>query len=213
MVKGLNWILYKHMQLFFSSIILVLGKGEMDLFEIKNNKILSRKSSVGYSSRISYYRSGEGVPFRWEMQPGIAKESSQAKELPPLTPPPKFLSLGLAKPCITDSKKSASTMSKLRFWKKRVIKIKSKKPQEDCFHENFDALSWLDCSSDSESMASPRGSSFSSSSSSMSMMKSSRSSLNSVCSCSERSVKQVYGGCFPMNMSRVLVSITRRNWK
>ncbi|CAI8611165.1 unnamed protein product [Vicia faba] len=183
----------------------------MNLFEIESNKILSRKSSVGCSSRISYYRSGEGVPFKWEMQPGIARESSPAKELPPLTPPPKFLSLGLAKPCILDTKKSASTMSKLRFWKKRIVKIKSKKPQEDCFHQDFDALSWLDCSTDSESMASPRGSSFSSSSSSMSMMKSTRSSLTLACSCSESPVKRVYGGCFPMNMSRILVSITRRD--
>ncbi|XP_058755396.1 uncharacterized protein LOC131628577 [Vicia villosa] len=183
----------------------------MGLFEIESNKILSRKSSVGCSSRISYYRSGEGVPFKWEMQPGIAKESSPAKELLPLTPPPKFHSSGLAKPCILDSKKSPSTMSKLKLWKKRVIKIKSRKPQEDCFHQDFDALSWLDCSSDSESMASPRGSSFSSSSSSMSTMKSTHSSLNSVYSCSERTVKPVFGGCFPMNMSRVLVSITRRN--
>lgn len=183
----------------------------MNLFEIESNKILSRKSSVGCSSRISYYRSGEGVPFKWEMQPGIAKESSPAKELPPLTPPPKFLSLGLAKPCILDTKIPVTAMSKLRFWKKRVIKIKSNKPQEDCFHEDFDVLSWLDCSSDSEFMASPRGSSFSSSSSSMSMINSTRSSLNSVCSCSERTIKRVYGGCFPMNMRRVLVSITRRD--
>jgi len=189
----------------------------MDLFEIESNKILSRRSSVGCSSRISYYRSGEGVPFKWEMQPGIAKESSTKEVLPPLTPPPKILSLGLPKPSILDPKKPASTMSKLKFWKKRVVKIKSKKPQQDCFHEDFDVLSRLDCSSDSESMASPRGSSFSSSSSSMSLMKSTRSSLHSVCSsCSESNTKQVYGkpstlGCFPMHISRVLVSITRRD--
>ncbi|WJX91088.1 hypothetical protein P8452_72914 [Trifolium repens] len=77
----------------------------MDLFEIESNKILSRKSSVGCSSRISYYRTGEGVPFKWEMQPGIAKESSPKEVLPPLTPPPKFLSLGLPKPSILEAKK------------------------------------------------------------------------------------------------------------
>ncbi|KAK2412565.1 hypothetical protein QL285_047743 [Trifolium repens] len=182
----------------------------MDLFEIESNKILSRKSSVGCSSRISYYRTGEGVPFKWEMQPGIAKESSPKEVLPPLTPPPKFLSLGLPKPSILEAKKPSSTMSKLRLWKKRVLKTKCRKPQEDSFHEDFDLLSGLDCSSDSESMMSPRGSSFSSSSSSLSLMKSSRSSLNSACSCSENTTKRVYGSCFPVHISRVLVSITRR---
>jgi hypothetical protein len=34
--------------------------------------------------------------------------------------------------------------------------------------------------------------------------------LNSVCSCSESTTKRVYGSCFPVNISRVLVSITRR---
>ncbi|XP_061361641.1 uncharacterized protein LOC133305435 [Gastrolobium bilobum] len=183
-------------------------------FKNQNDKslsnILSRKSSVGCSSRISYYRSGEGVPFKWEMQPGVAKEP-QKEELPPLTPPPALLSRGLPKPCIPDPK--PSTRSRLRFWKKRVERGKSKKPQ-DCFNEDaidFDILARLDCSSDSESMASPRGSSFSSSSS-MSFTKS-RPLLQSACS--ESPIREVYGtpltlGCFPMRFSRVLVSIARR---
>ncbi|XP_027368763.1 uncharacterized protein LOC113874748 [Abrus precatorius] len=172
-------------------------------FEYENDKslskILSRRSSVGCSSRISYYRSGEGVPFKWEMQPGIAKEQPK-EELPPLTPPPALLSQGLPKPCISYSK--ASTRSRLWFWKKSVKKGKSKKTQ-DCFHEDviaLDILEGLDCSSDSDSMGSPRGSSFSSSSS-MSFMKS--------------PIREVYGRpftfrCFPMHVSRVLLSITRR---
>nr|XP_004508238.1 uncharacterized protein LOC101505167 [Cicer arietinum] len=199
------------MQLSQSHPKIIVRKGVMDLFEIES-KILSRRSSVGCSSRISYYRSGEGVPFKWEMQPGVAKEESPKEELPPLTPPPAILSLGLPKPCILDNK-SASTMSKMWFWRKRVVK--SKKPlQEYCFREDFDVVSRLDCSSDSESMASPRGSSFSSSSSSMSLMKSTRSSLNSTCS--ESTNKRVYGkpltlGCFPMHISRIFVSITSRD--
>ncbi|TKY54567.1 hypothetical protein E2542_SST18979 [Spatholobus suberectus] len=166
------------------------------------SKILSRRSSMECSSRISYYRSGEGVPFKWEMQPGIAKE--QPKEyLPPLSPPPALLNLGLPKPCIPDPK--PSTRSRLRFWRKRVKRGKSKRTQ-DCFHEDvtgLDILARLDCSSDSESVASSRGSSFSSWSS-MSFMKS-----------PTTTIREVYGrpltGCFPMHVSRVFVSIARRD--
>ncbi|RDX90390.1 hypothetical protein CR513_27745, partial [Mucuna pruriens] len=134
-------------------------------FEYQNmslSKIVSRGSSMGCSSRISYYRSGEGVPFKWEMQPGIAKEQPK-EDVPPLSPPPALLSMGLPKPCIPDPK--SSTRSRLRFWRKRVKGGKSKKSSsQHCFHEedvigNLDILARLDhCSSDSESVVSPRGS-------------------------------------------------------
>ncbi|KAJ1433480.1 hypothetical protein SESBI_06015 [Sesbania bispinosa] len=172
-------------------------------FEYQNDKswskILSRRSSVGCSSRISYYRSGEGVPFQWEMQPGIPKDQSPTEELPPLTPPPAILSLGLPKPCIVDPEPS-TRKSRLWFWKKRG---KNKKQQEEeCFSEDVIDFDVLDCSSDSESMASPRDSSFSfSSSSSLSLMKS-------------HPIRQVHGrsftlGCFPTH--GVLISIARRD--
>ncbi|KAK7329783.1 hypothetical protein VNO77_23962 [Canavalia gladiata] len=166
------------------------------------SKILSRRSSMECSSRISYYRSGEGVPFKWEMQPGIAKEQPE-EELPPLTPPPALLSLGLPKPCIPEPK--PSNRSWLLFWKKKVKFGKTNKAQY-CFHQDvadLDVLSTLDCSSDSESIASPRGSSFSSLSS-MSSIK------------SPTPTGQVYGrpftlGCLPLHISRLLVSIARRD--
>lgn len=170
------------------------------------SKILSRRSSLGCSSRNSYYRSGEGVPFKWEMQPGVAKERPK-DDLPPLSPPPALRSLGLPKPCIPDPK--PSTRSRLRFWKKRVKRGKSKKPSQVCFQEEdvsgLDMLVRLDCSSDSESVESSRGSSFSSWSS-MSFMKSP----------TKTTLREVYGrsltlGCFPMHVSRVFVSIARRN--
>lgn len=176
--------------------------------------LLSRRSSIGCSSRISYYRSsGEGVPFQWEMQPGIAKEP-HIEVIPPLTPPPAILSRGFPKPCVLDPEPSTRT-SRLKFWKKKVKIGKSKKPhQDDCSNEDFDVFSRLDYSSDSESMVSPRGSSFSSSSSSMSFVKS-RPSFQSTCSETESSI---YGrrsmnnlGCFPMHFSRILVSIARRD--
>ncbi|KAK7347730.1 hypothetical protein VNO80_22269 [Phaseolus coccineus] len=178
-------------------------------FEYENmslSKILSKRSSLGCSSRNSYYRSGEGVPFKWEMQPGVAKEQPK-DDLPPLSPPPALLSRGLPKPCIPHPK--SSTRSRLRFWKKRVKHGKSKKSSQDCFHEEdvivLDMLARLDCSSDSESVASSRGSSFSSWSS-MSFMKSP----------TKTTVREVYGrpltlGCFPMHVSRVFVSIARRD--
>ena len=181
------------------------------------SKILSRRSSVGCSSRLSYYRSGEGVPFIWEMQPGIAKEAPK-EVLPPLTPPPALLSLGLPKPCIHEPK--PSTKSRLRFWTtKRVRRGRSnKKPHQECLNDDddgvgfFGILARLDYSSDSESMASPCRSSLSSSSS-LSFVKS-RPSLQSTSS--ESPPREVYGrhfnlGCFPAHISRVLVSIARRD--
>lgn len=180
---------------------------------------------MGCSSRISYYRSGEGVPFKWEMQPGVAKEPQKEELVPPLTPPPAILSMGLPKPSIMDPEEETSSTrySRLRFWKKRVKRGKSKKKKQtqDCFNNKkknedvsgFDMLARLEfCSSDSESvMASPRGSSFSSSSSSssLSLVKSRPSLQSSACSESPM-IKQVYGGrpllslgCFPLHVSRV----------
>ncbi|XWS73238.1 hypothetical protein CRYUN_Cryun02cG0110700 [Craigia yunnanensis] len=68
--------------------------------ELFFNRIISRNSSVGCSSRIYYYRSSEGKPFNWEMQPGTPKEPQKEDILPPISPPPAVLSLGLPKPCI-----------------------------------------------------------------------------------------------------------------
>ncbi|XVF34207.1 hypothetical protein REPUB_Repub18cG0039000 [Reevesia pubescens] len=68
--------------------------------ELLFNRIISRNSSVGCSSRIYYYRSSEGIPFNWETQPGTPKESQKEDILPPISPPPAVLSLGLPKPRI-----------------------------------------------------------------------------------------------------------------
>ncbi|KAK3221515.1 hypothetical protein Dsin_008540 [Dipteronia sinensis] len=56
--------------------------------ELLFNKVISRNSSVGCSSRILYYRSAEGVPFKWEMQLGTPKDPPTEDILPPLSPPP-----------------------------------------------------------------------------------------------------------------------------
>ncbi|QHO50317.1 hypothetical protein HN51_002151 [Arachis hypogaea] len=186
------------------------------------SKILSRRSSVGCSSRLSYYRSGGGeggVPFKWEKQPGVAKEKSPEEVIPPLTPPPALVSLGLPKPCIHYEPSKHTKLMRLRFWKKRGrrIMMRSKKAQQECnnseggcccYDEDVGFLNNnVDYSSDSESTmmtsSSPRGSVLSYSS-------------FSSCSCSSSSSSRervIYGrpfnlGCFP-NV-RVMVSIARR---
>ncbi|XP_071909036.1 uncharacterized protein [Coffea arabica] len=88
------------------------------------NRILSRESSVGQSSRI-YYRRPEGVPFRWEMQPGTPKNLPEDEELPPLSPPPLVQSLGLPKPCVDQPKHPDH--SKIWFWRKIKIINRSRK--------------------------------------------------------------------------------------
>ncbi|KAG6649149.1 hypothetical protein CIPAW_07G192600 [Carya illinoinensis] len=93
-----------------------------------NHKILSRNSSVGYSSRIYYHRSTEGVPFKWEMQPGTPKDPPKDEGIPPLIPPPAVLSLGLPKPCIEVQPNKAKTWPRIRFWNKSK---KNKQRSED----------------------------------------------------------------------------------
>ncbi|KAL5769204.1 hypothetical protein ACOSQ2_015987 [Xanthoceras sorbifolium] len=96
--------------------------------ELFSNKLLSRNSSVGYSSRILYYRTTEGVPFKWEMEPGTPKDPPKEDNLPPLSPPPAVLSLGLPKPCISIEEPEASMISRLMFWKhKKKINEKVQK--------------------------------------------------------------------------------------
>ncbi|CAL0307015.1 unnamed protein product [Lupinus luteus] len=188
-------------------------------FENERDKLLSktleRESSMGCSSRISYYRSGEGVPFKWEMQPGIAKESAK-EDLPPLTLPPGLLSLELPKPCINLHHPKSSAQSRFKFWNKKTKRGKGKKHQENTNEELFevDMFSGLDSSFDSESMASPRGSNFSWSSS-LSIMKG-RPALQSSTN-SESPISKVHRrrslslGCISMHIPRTLVSIAKRH--
>ncbi|KAF7838040.1 hypothetical protein G2W53_006522 [Senna tora] len=172
------------------------------------NKILARNGSMGCSSRIYYYRSSsEGVPFKWEMQPGIPKHTPNQQELllPPLSPPPAILSLGLPKPSISqEAKPCSSTWAKLWFWKKRNRRSKEVKELEGVNNVG------LEYGSDSESvtMASPFESSFSSSSSSASSPSPSMSA-----SSESPTTIGIYGktlNCFPVHVSKILVSIARR---
>ncbi|GAA0138336.1 hypothetical protein LIER_00099 [Lithospermum erythrorhizon] len=64
------------------------------------NKIISRESSLGQSSHHNkyYYRQPEGVPFKWEMQPGTPKLKAEEEIIPPPCPSPLMQSQGLPKP-------------------------------------------------------------------------------------------------------------------
>ncbi|EOA17897.1 hypothetical protein CARUB_v10006306mg [Capsella rubella] len=78
----------------------------------------SRNSSIGYYDD----RRSEGVPFKWEMQPGTPIKSQPQETVPPLSPPPAMLSRGLPKPSISiEEPKSfvfpSKLKLKLRNWK------------------------------------------------------------------------------------------------
>lgn len=84
--------------------------------EIFFNRIVSRDSSKGFSSRI-YYRVAGKVPFAWEVQPGTPKIMPETVPLPPLSPPPAKLRLSVAhRPA-----NKGSTQSRLWFWKKTKV--------------------------------------------------------------------------------------------
>lgn len=89
----------------------------------KRGSEVSRNSSVGISTRIFYYyhhRSlDDGVPFKWEMQPGTPINPQPDEFIPPITPPPAFLSLGFPKPSVYvgESNKHSLFPAKLKLWK------------------------------------------------------------------------------------------------
>ncbi|KAJ4828145.1 hypothetical protein Tsubulata_005020 [Turnera subulata] len=189
---------------------------------LMNSRLISRNSSVGCSSRIFYYRKGaEGVPFQWEMQPGKPKDPPREETIPPLSPPPAVLSLGLPKPCFDVEEPKVSIRSKLKLWKyiKKLQRINYKKAlrgasrrsdnvtvkastTDDTFvdHDQF-------CCSDGEFMASPRNSSYSSSSSLSFSVHSRQSSLRSSrleSPARDSSSSQAPYGCSPLHLSAVL---------
>ncbi|CAN6922432.1 unnamed protein product [Brassica oleracea] len=82
----------------------------------KGSPSMSRNSSIGYY----YQRRSEGVPFKWEMQPGTPINTQTTEMIPPLSPPPAMLSLGFPKPSISVEEPKHSVFPaklKLRKWK------------------------------------------------------------------------------------------------
>ncbi|PON75929.1 hypothetical protein PanWU01x14_038800 [Parasponia andersonii] len=190
-------------------------------FNVKNDNILSRNSSVGYSSRIYYYRTAGtgGIPFQWEMQPGTPKDPPKEEALPPLSPPPAVTSLGLPKPCVIDQEPCKPRRRLIRFWKRskrndhqlRAYNRKSDQSDDvqngvsDYKDEKFEF-----CSSDCEFMASPARNSSSSSSPSLSFSNgfSSQSSRFQSPAWHPRSRSTL--SCSPWNISTILVSLAKR---
>ncbi|KAF8102590.1 hypothetical protein N665_0198s0288 [Sinapis alba] len=94
----------------------------------KRGSEISRSSSVGVSSRLFYYyhhRSLEdGVPFKWEMQPGTPINPPTEDIIPPITPPPALLSRSLTKPSLGESNKRSPFTAKVKLWKWKSIRNK-----------------------------------------------------------------------------------------
>ncbi|KAK4265479.1 hypothetical protein QN277_026528 [Acacia crassicarpa] len=192
-----------------------------------NINILSRNDSAEFS----YFRCNEGIPFDWEMQPGIPKhpQQQQQQHIPPLTPPPAILSSNLRTPSMSHhphfSKPSSPncwpSTKKLRFWKRNtageaVILRKQTRSSKKLVREglqefdNVDGFAGADnnnkCLSDRESMAMsslPFDSSFSMFSSSSSSSSGSQSPIRGIRGKPLRS-------CLPMHWSKIQVSIFAR---
>ena len=185
--------------------------------ELFFNRIISRNSSVGCSSRIYYYRSSEGIPFNWEMQPGTPKKPQKEDILPPISPPPAVLSLGLPKPRINiEEPKPSMKLRTFRFWKQGKKNHGNKKLVEAAGSkgDNLDVTDQSDkysnyemCSSDDgEFMASPCISSSSSSFSFSNGLSFRSSRLPSPSR--DLSLDRHYG-CSPLNFSSLLVRMSR----
>lgn len=177
--------------------------------QLFSNRIISRNSSVGCSSRVYYYRSSEGIPFEWEMQPGTPKDPPKEEaDLPPLTPPPAVISLGLLKP----KTPSRPFIIKLRFWrksKKNKDKISSKQNNEGDQSGKYDNKEEF-CNSDSDFMASPPRDSSSSSSSSPSFSNGFYRESSSRMQSPARDSSRKPLTCSPWNVSAIMISIAKR---
>lgn len=117
-------------------------------FVLRFESFPSRTSSMSCSSRL-YYRTTEGVPFQWEMQPGTPKDPSLIEAVPPpISPPPAVLSLGLPKPTKGQNKLSLFVFGS---WKRM-----SKSKKHSCNSDEFDDNSRFgSCGSHCELMESP----------------------------------------------------------
>ncbi|XP_015887184.3 uncharacterized protein LOC107421988 [Ziziphus jujuba] len=182
------------------------------------NRIISRNSTVGCSSRVYYYRSSEGIPFEWEMQPGTPKDPPKEEALPPLSPPPAVISLGLPKPCILnlEPKTPSRSIWLIRFWKKckkNKHKISSKFENNvggDLQSDNKYYEKEEFCGSDHEFMASQRHSSTSSSSSPMSFSNGFDMESSSRMRSPARDSFRRPLSCSPWNFSAIMVSNAKR---
>ncbi|KAG6770076.1 hypothetical protein POTOM_025743 [Populus tomentosa] len=188
------------------------------------NRVISRDSSVGFSSRRLYYRSAEGVPFKWEMQPGTPKDPSKEEIIPPIRPPPALLGIGLPKPCLDIKEPKTSMRSRFRFWFWKHIKKnkRNEKPQHgsqgnDVINANdesdkFELFEFYSSDGDFNSLSLRNSSPSSSSSSSLYFSNGHSRKLSRIESASAREYSmQKPHGCIPWNSTAVLISVAKRN--
>ncbi|KAM0036595.1 hypothetical protein Hdeb2414_s0014g00428251 [Helianthus debilis subsp. tardiflorus] len=123
--------------------------------DFSTSKILARESSVGQSSRIYYQNTtNEGVPFKWEMQPGTPLNPPLEEVIPPPTPPPAVQSLALPLPKVVDHDGSKNRLS-LKFWSWKKLSKKLRLHTDDqrgqhCTKFNKHATNYSDGDSDAE---------------------------------------------------------------
>ncbi|GMJ15591.1 hypothetical protein HRI_005228300 [Hibiscus trionum] len=163
------------------------------------NRIISRTSSIGCSSRIYYYRSSEGIPFNWEMQPGTPKEPRKEDTLPPLSPPPAVLSLGLPKPRIdVADEPKPSKLRVFKFWKHGKRKHGKSKKLDQADHKYCSSYE-TSSSDDGEFVVSPR----------RILSSSSSSSSFSFSNGSPSPSRDGHYGCSPLHFSSFGVGVSR----
>ncbi|KAJ6914167.1 hypothetical protein NC651_016429 [Populus alba x Populus x berolinensis] len=165
------------------------------------NRVISRDSSVGFSSRRLYYRSAEGVPFKWEMQPGTPKDPSKEDIIPPIRPPPALLGIGLPTPCIDIKEPKTSMRSRFRFWFWKHIKKNKRNEKPNHGSQGSDIIN-----------ANDESDKFESSSSSLYFSNGHSRKLSRIFeSASARDSMQKPRGCIPWNSTAGLISVAKRN--
>ncbi|KAF3790334.1 hypothetical protein EJ110_NYTH09260 [Nymphaea thermarum] len=81
------------------------------------NRLLSKETSNANTSCRVYYGVAAGeVPFQWETRPGTPKRPAPTDHIPPLTPPPSFLS---PRPQRKQPKSPIDVFPKFTAWRKK----------------------------------------------------------------------------------------------
>ncbi|KVI01408.1 hypothetical protein Ccrd_020321 [Cynara cardunculus var. scolymus] len=102
------------------------------------SKILSRNSSASLSSRTYYQNTtNEGVPFKWEMQPGTPKNPPRAEVIPPPTPPPAVQSLSLPRLKVVDGGSKDLLTWRSWSWKKLRKNFRFQRHDQKGRHARF----------------------------------------------------------------------------
>ncbi|KAL5734478.1 hypothetical protein ACOSP7_032339 [Xanthoceras sorbifolium] len=137
---------------------------QQDSLQMKQNdkffsRLMSKETSMANSSSRVYYRGASGsVPFTWESRPGTPKHTSNDTTLPPLTPPPSYLSGSGSKS--KNNSSFAKNMNRSKFlttinvFPRLVVKKKRKKN-----HVSPSSSSWSSSTSSSLSSSSTSSSS------------------------------------------------------